>query len=27
LREKIKATNDPAALHTLISTWQSAQPA
>ena len=27
LREKIKATNDPATLHTLISTWQSAQPA
>ena len=27
LREKIKATTDPATLHTLISTWQSAQPA
>ena len=27
LREKIKSTSDAAALHQLIATWQSAQPA
>src|SRR3954468_6969713 len=27
LREKIKASSDAAALHQLIATWQSAQPA